>query len=274
MSILVTPLLTQPEVPASARPSHEAAVKGHETRKHWAAATTRATSHGWYPTVKVALEFALAVLLLIAALPLVLLSALLVKLTSRGPVFYSQIRLGLNGKPFRIFKIRTMAHNCERDSGARWATANDPRITPVGKFLRATHLDELPQLWNVLRGDMSLVGPRPERPEFVPNLEKAIPHYRDRLDVRPGVTGLAQVQLPADTDISSVRRKLAYDLYYIRQMNFWLDLRLIVCTALHVFRVPYSMLGKLFRLPGQQRVESDYQERVEATRLLAPAVAS
>jgi lipopolysaccharide/colanic/teichoic acid biosynthesis glycosyltransferase len=273
MSILVTHLLTQPEVSASARPSHEAAVKVHETRKQRAASKTR-TTHGWYPAAKVALEFAFAVLLLLAASPLILLAALLVKLTSRGPVFYSQIRLGLNGKPFRIYKLRTMAHNCERESGARWATANDPRITPAGKFLRATHLDELPQLWNVLKGEMSLVGPRPERPEFVPNLEEAIPYYRDRLAVRPGVTGLAQVQLPADTDISSVRRKLAYDLYYIRQMGFWLDLRLIVSTALHVFGVPYSALGALFRLPGQQRVESAYQERVEATRLLAPAVAS
>jgi lipopolysaccharide/colanic/teichoic acid biosynthesis glycosyltransferase len=274
MSILVTPLLTQLEVPASARPSLEAAVKVHETRKHRAASKTRAALHGWYPAAKVALEFAFAVLLLIAASPFILLSALLVKLTSRGPVFYSQIRLGLNGKPFRIYKVRTMAHNCESQSGVCWAKANDPRITPVGKFLRATHLDELPQLWNVLKGDMSLVGPRPERPEFVPNLEKAIPHYRGRLDVRPGVTGLAQVQLPADTDISSVRRKLAYDLYYIRQMNFWLDLRLIVSTALHVFGLPYAVLGTLFRLPGQHRVERAYQERVEATRLLAPAVAS
>src|SRR5262245_44152128 len=135
MSILVTPMLTQPEMPASARPAHEAAVMVAETRKQWAATTTRATPRGWYPTIKVAVEFALAVLLLVAASPFILLSALLVKLTSRGPVFYSQIRLGLNGRPFRIYKVRTMAHNCERESGARWATANDPRITPVGKFL-------------------------------------------------------------------------------------------------------------------------------------------
>jgi lipopolysaccharide/colanic/teichoic acid biosynthesis glycosyltransferase len=219
-------------------------------------------------------EFVLTAALLVAASPLILLSALLVKLTSRGPVFYSQVRLGRDGKPFRIYKVRTMTHDCERESGACWATANDPRITPVGKFLRATHLDELPQFWNVLKGDMSLVGPRPERPEFVPNLEKAIPHYRERLNVRPGVTGLAQVQLPADTDINSVRRKLAYDLYYIRQMNLWLDMRLIVSTALHVFGVPYDMLGYLFRLPGQKCVETAYQERVQTTGLVTPAVAS
>jgi lipopolysaccharide/colanic/teichoic acid biosynthesis glycosyltransferase len=186
------------------------------------------------------------------------------------------VRLGLNGKPFRIYKIRTMTHNCESRSGPQWSTAGDTRITFAGRILRVTHLDELPQLWNVLKGDMSLVGPRPERPEFVPSLEKAIAHYRDRLDVRPGVTGLAQVQLPADSDINSVRRKLAYDLYYIRHMSFWLDLKLIVCTALHVVFVPYHVLGILFRLPRQQRIETAYQERVAAqapARLLAPATA-
>src|SRR5439155_12868491 len=120
-----------------------------------------------------------------------LLSMLLVKLTSRGPALYTQTRLGRNGRPFTIYKLRTMQHRCESLTGARWSTPGDPRITPVGRFLRKTHLDELPQLWNVLRGDMALVGPRPERPEFVPQLEQAVPHYRDRLLVRPGVSGLA-----------------------------------------------------------------------------------
>src|SRR5207253_4196733 len=142
------------------------------------------------------------------------------------PVFYSQIRLGRGGKPFAIYKIRTMTHNCEKVSGAQWSTPGDARITPVGRFLRKTHLDELPQLWNVLRADMSLVGPRPERPEFVPKLEHALPRYRDRLAVRPGVSGLAQVQLPPDTDLASVRRKLAHDLFYVERMSFWLDLRI------------------------------------------------
>src|SRR5205823_10851019 len=158
---------------------------------------------------------------------------------SRGPVFYSQTRLGRGGRPFRIYKIRTMVHNCERQSGARWCTSGDPRITPVGRFLRATHLDELPQLWNVLRGDMSLIGPRPERPEIIAALERAIPRYHDRLLVRPGLSGLAQVQLPADTDLHSVRRKLAYDLYYVEQLGAWLDLRLALATALYLLRVPF-----------------------------------
>jgi lipopolysaccharide/colanic/teichoic acid biosynthesis glycosyltransferase len=112
----------------------------------------------------------------------------------------------------------------------------------------------------VLRGEMSLVGPRPERPEFVPSLEMTIPHYRDRLLVKPGVTGLAQVQLPADTDLNSVRRKLAYDLYYLRRIGFWLDVRLVACTAVHLLGVPYHVLGWLFRMPSLETVERAYHE--------------
>jgi lipopolysaccharide/colanic/teichoic acid biosynthesis glycosyltransferase len=210
---------------------------------------------------KIAFEFALAAVLTLVTAPLIAVTALLVKLTSRGPAFYSQVRLGRNGVPFWIYKLRTMQHNCERASGACWAQPGDARITPLGQWLRVTHIDELPQLWNVLRGDMSLIGPRPERPEFVPELEKSLPRYRARLDVRPGVTGLAQVQLPADTDLASVRRKLAYDLYYIRQMGLWLDVKLIGCTALHVVGVPYHLVGSLFRLPGQEHVDLAYREQ-------------
>jgi lipopolysaccharide/colanic/teichoic acid biosynthesis glycosyltransferase len=185
-----------------------------------------------------------------------------VRLTSRGPAFYAQTRLGRNGVPFRIFKVRTMQHNCERASGAQWSRPGDPRVTLIGQFLRRTHLDELPQLWNVLRGDMSLVGPRPERPEFIPSLRQAIPHYCDRLLVKPGVTGLAQVQLPADTDLNSVRRKLAYDLFYIQRINLWLDLRLIACTAVHMLGVPYHVLCWLFRMPSLDAVEHAYHVHV------------
>lgn len=209
------------------------------------------SSH-WYVHYKALVEWPLALLLSLLALPIVFLCALLVKLTSRGPAFYSQTRLGKEGRPFQILKIRTMFHECERGSGAVWSRPGDSRITPIGWWLRKLHLDELPQLWNVLRGDMALVGPRPERPEFVPSLEQAIPHYCDRLVVKPGVTGLAQVQLPADTDLNSVRRKLTYDLYYISQLNFWLDLRLIVCTAFHLLGLPYGAVAWLFGLPRQQ----------------------
>jgi lipopolysaccharide/colanic/teichoic acid biosynthesis glycosyltransferase len=196
----------------------------------------------WYAAAKPLFEAIAALLLLIAALPVLLLAALLIKLTSRGPVLYSQVRLGRFGKPFLIYKLRTMYHECERTSGACWSQPNDPRVTPLGRFLRATHLDELPQLWNILRGDMSVVGPRPERPEFVPALERAIPHYRSRLNVRPGITGLAQVQLPPDSDIASVRLKVAHDLYYIRHFSWWLDLCILACTVLHVFGIPCHAL--------------------------------
>jgi lipopolysaccharide/colanic/teichoic acid biosynthesis glycosyltransferase len=212
-----------------------------------------------YRSLKMPAEFAVAFLLLVVTAPLILLSAVLVKLTSRGPVFYSQLRLGRFGRPYRIYKIRTMVHNCESSSGARWSTPEDPRVTRLGRFLRRTHIDELPQLWNVLRGEMGLIGPRPERPEFVPALEQAIPHYSDRLLVRPGVTGLAQVQLPPDTDLKSVRRKLAYDLYYVRQFGFWLDLRILICTVFHVAGIPYSMLRELFRMPSRYEVERAYR---------------
>ena len=116
-------------------------------------------------------------------------------------------------------------------------------------MLRLTHVDELPQLWNVLKGEMSLIGPRPERPEFVPKLERAIPRYRERLRVLPGLTGLAQVQLPADTGLDSVQRKLVYDLHYIDTMSLWLDLRILACTALKVVGVPLSVLRKFFAPP-------------------------
>jgi lipopolysaccharide/colanic/teichoic acid biosynthesis glycosyltransferase len=204
---------------------------------------------GWYVAWKPAVEFVFAMVLLLLAAPVILLTVVLVKLTSRGPAFYSQVRLGKNGRPFMIYKVRTMRQDAERLSGACWSIKGDTRVTVLGRFLRKTHLDELPQLWNVLRGDMSLVGPRPERPEFVPTLEQAVPGYRDRLLVKPGVTGLAQVRLEADTDLESVRRKLLYDLHYVRTTGFWLDLRVVVCTAFHMAGVPYSVLGRLFALP-------------------------
>jgi lipopolysaccharide/colanic/teichoic acid biosynthesis glycosyltransferase len=195
-----------------------------------------------YESVKAALDFVVAAILLVLAGPVILVCMVLVKLTSRGPALYSQTRLGKDGRLFRIYKIRSMTHDCERSSGARWSLPGDPRVTPVGRVLRATHLDELPQLWNILRGDMSLVGPRPERPEFVVRLEKDIPQYRERLRVRPGVTGLAQVQLPPDTDLASVRRKVACDLTYVRHLGWWLDVRILVLTALHLFGVPCHRL--------------------------------
>jgi lipopolysaccharide/colanic/teichoic acid biosynthesis glycosyltransferase len=189
-------------------------------------------------------------------MPLMLVIAVLVKLTSRGPIIYSQKRVGRLGQEFTMHKFRTMLDDCERLTGACWSIPGDTRITSLGHLLRRTHLDELPQLWNVLTGEMSLVGPRPERPEFVPLLDEAIPGYRDRLHVLPGVTGLAQVYLPPDSDLESVRRKLQYDLYYVRQGGLFLDVRLIIVTGLHAARVPARWLLALLRIPGPSWIES------------------
>ncbi|MHC4941330.1 MAG: sugar transferase [Planctomycetota bacterium] len=158
-------------------------------------------------------------LLVLLASPLVLALALpiavLVKLTSKGPAIYKQLRVGRWGKEFEILKFRTMYEDAEKMTGPVWATANDPRVTPVGRFLRATRLDEIPQLWNVLRGDMSLVGPRPERKKFVEELKKEIPYYSARHAVRPGVTGWAQVRYQYGSNVGDARRKLEYELFYI-----------------------------------------------------------
>jgi lipopolysaccharide/colanic/teichoic acid biosynthesis glycosyltransferase len=143
-------------------------------------------------------------------------------------------------------------------------------VTWIGRLLRRSHVDELPQLWNVLRGDMVLIGPRPERPEFVTQLEQALPGYRDRMLLYPGVTGLAQVQLPPDADLAGVRRKLAYDLYYIRQVNPWMDFRILVSTALHMVGIPYRWLTVLFMLPGREVVEHTVSARPVPAPLALP----
>jgi lipopolysaccharide/colanic/teichoic acid biosynthesis glycosyltransferase len=205
-------------------------------------------SQRWYGALKVTLDFVLALVLFVLTLPVLLLAGLLVKLTSPGPILYRQTRLGKDGRPFTLYKIRSMRADSEKN-GACWSAKGDPRVTFLGRILRATHLDELPQLINVLKGEMSLVGPRPERPEFIPTLEQAIPRYRERLRVRPGVTGLAQMRLPADTDLESVRQKLLYDLYYVENYGAWLDLRVILATALKMFGVSFQVIGTLFVLP-------------------------
>jgi lipopolysaccharide/colanic/teichoic acid biosynthesis glycosyltransferase len=220
--------------------------------------------HTIYLACKSVLDRMVAAVLLIAAAPVIAILAVLVKLTSRGPAFYTQTRVGKQGRHFTIYKIRTMVNNCESLTGPRWSIPGDPRVTGLGKFLRLTHLDELPQLVNVLRGDMSLIGPRPERPEFLPELIQAYPAYPERLRIRPGVTGFAQVQLPADSDLEGVGRKLAYDLFYVEQANPWLDLRILLATALYVARVPYQTLGWLIGLPGPETVEDQIQAPMAA----------
>jgi lipopolysaccharide/colanic/teichoic acid biosynthesis glycosyltransferase len=204
------------------------------------------------------LDGAVAALLLALSAPVILVGALLVKLTSRGPAFYRQVRVGRRRRPFTLVKLRTMTHNCEAATGAKWSTGrSDPRVTWVGRLLRRTHIDELPQLVNVLRGEMSLVGPRPERPEFVAKLEPVIPGYGDRLLVRPGLTGLAQIQLPPDTEINDVRRKVRYDLYHIRHRTLGLDLRILLGTAVHVVGLPFAVSRVFLGVPGAATVEAD-----------------
>lgn len=164
-----------------------------------------------------------AVVLTIAFLPLMAVVALAVKLTSKGPVFYGQKRVGLNDLPFTVYKFRSMYVDAEARTGAVWARKNDPRVTPVGRFIRKVRLDELPQLFNVLKGDMSIVGPRPERPEFVKTLTEQIPYYRQRHCVKPGITGWAQINYKYAETLEDTIMKLEYDLYYIKNLALTLD---------------------------------------------------
>lgn len=189
----------------------------------------------------------LAATILVITAPLIGLLWILVKCSSPGPGFYGQRRTGRFGRPFVMFKLRSMRNDAEAVTGAIWSTATDPRVTPLGRFLRKYHLDELPQLINVVKGEMSLVGPRPERPEFVEVLVTKLPDYEHRLAVLPGVTGLAQVNLPPDTDLNSVARKLVLDLEYLRDANLSLELRLILCTATRIIKLPTIHLLRLGR---------------------------
>jgi lipopolysaccharide/colanic/teichoic acid biosynthesis glycosyltransferase len=214
--------------------------------------TTAERARTGSPRWKSTIDFVIGCVLMVLTAPIMVAAMFVVRLTSRGWPIYSQERLGLNGKVFTIYKIRTMYLDCERLSGPRWSTPGDPRVIPIGRFLRSTHIDELPQLFNIIRGEMSLVGPRPERPMIADQLERALPCYRQRLSVRPGVTGLAQVQLPPDTDLESVRRKLACDLYYIDRATLSLDVRLIAATALGILRVPLAFTSLVLGIPGSE----------------------
>jgi sugar transferase (PEP-CTERM system associated) len=181
--------------------------------------------------VRRVVNFTLALIGAVVTLPLLPLVALAIRLDSPGPVLYRQIRVGRGGKTFYCYKFRTMRRDAEADTGATWATDNDPRITRVGKFLRTSRLDEIPQLWCVLKGDMHFVGPRPERPEFVEWLSKEIPYYGVRHVVRPGITGWAQVQYKYGNTLEDAREKLQYDLFYIKNASIGLDLLIMFQTV-------------------------------------------
>jgi sugar transferase (PEP-CTERM system associated) len=182
-------------------------------------------------TVKRLSDIVLACVGLLFSLPLMLFATAAIKLTSPGPVLYSQQRVGKDGVLFTIFKFRSMGFNAEAATGAVWSVQNDPRVTPVGRFLRRTRLDELPQLWNVLRGDMSFVGPRPERPEFIAALICQIPFYGQRHVVRPGLTGWAQVRHRYGSSVDDAQEKLQYDLFYIKHLSLPFDIYIILETV-------------------------------------------
>jgi lipopolysaccharide/colanic/teichoic acid biosynthesis glycosyltransferase len=212
-----------------------------------------------YWRFKRVLDIIVSAIGLMILLPVFLLVIIAIKLDTRGPIIYAQERVGKNrrrhraaivpagttlargpgdrrqadcyGRPFKIYKFRSMVADAERHTGPVWATASDARVTRVGKILRATRLDETPQLWNVLRGDMSLVGPRPERPNFVISLTRSLPEYPSRNQALPGVTGLAQVKWRYDTSIETVSRKLQYDLYYVRYGRLLLDVKIMAATV-------------------------------------------
>lgn len=168
--------------------------------------------------------------MLLIVLPVIPLVALLIRLSSPGPVLYRQKRVGRNGILFNCYKLRTMRADAEADTGATWATDDDPRITRVGRWLRITRVDEIPQLWNVLRGDMSFVGPRPERPEFVERLSQSIPFYNMRHVIRPGITGWAQINYKYGNSVEDAKEKLEFDVFYIKNMSFGLDLWIVFYT--------------------------------------------
>ncbi len=184
----------------------------------------------WEKSVKRLMDVLLSLLILILTLPVMLIVALLIRLTSSGPVVFAQERVGLYGKEFTMYKFRSMYQDAETKTGPTWATEHDPRITPVGYWLRKLRLDELPQLLNVLKGDMSLVGPRPERPFFVEQFKKQIPLYTRRLRVRPGITGWAQVKWKYDETFDDVKEKTKYDLFYVENISLKMDLKILMNT--------------------------------------------
>lgn len=196
-----------------------------------------------------AMNVVLAGIGLLVSFPVLVICAIGIKLGSPGPILYTQTRVGhdrrwrrtlairdsrlddLGGKVFTIYKLRTMRTDAEQSSGAVWATENDPRVTPLGKFLRTYRIDEIPQLWNVLLGDMNIVGPRPERPSIVARLRQDIPSYGCRLRVKPGLTGLAQINQKYDACLDDVRSKVNWDLQYLREQSLMLDLRIMLQTV-------------------------------------------
>ena len=191
-------------------------------------------SKNFYYLFKRMCDFIFSILLLILTLPFIFIIGILIKIEDGGPIFYTQIRSGLNEMPYRIIKLRSMIVNAEKD-GPQWSYANDSRLTNIGKIIRALRLDELPQLLSVIKGDMSLIGPRPERPVFIENLSKEIPNYKLRSIVKPGLSGWAQVNYPYGSTLLDAENKLSYDIFYVKNISMPLDLMIFIKTIRIVF---------------------------------------
>jgi len=202
----------------------------------WFLENLREREKGFYDKLKRIIDIVLTSIIILLTSPLWPFIALAVKLESRGPIFYSQQRIGKEGKPFFLTKFRSMKEGAEKETGAVWAEKEDPRITRVGRFLRQSHLDEIPQMFNVLKGDISLVGPRPERPEFIQQLEKEVPHYHIRHIIKPGFTGWAQIKFRYGRSIMDSFEKFQYDLYYLKNRSLMLDIGILLKTFQLFFR--------------------------------------
>ncbi|MDY0083125.1 MAG: sugar transferase, partial [Ignavibacteriaceae bacterium] len=185
----------------------------------------------WEKKLKRVIDLVVSLLILIVSSPVIFLTAIAIKIDSAGPVLFKQERLGQNGKPFYVIKFRSMIKDAEKYTGPVWSKKDDPRVTKMGRFVRKVRIDEIPQMYNVLKGEMSLVGPRPERAFFVEKLSKEIPYYRRRLKVRPGVTGWAQIKHKYDETIDDVKIKLKYDLFYIENMSLRMDFKILLRTV-------------------------------------------
>lgn len=211
----------------------EESIPIYATREIWFLEHLNRGPNRGYHLIKRVVDMAAVLLFLPVFLPLGLLTALAVKVTSPGPALFTQTRVGRNDQPFTLYKFRSMRTDAEKD-GARWATENDPRITAVGRVIRASRLDEIPQVINVFRGEMSFIGPRPERPEFVSTLSRSIPHYHLRHLVKPGLTGWAQVRYRYGSSEEDAAIKLTYDLYYVKNVSLVLDVKILLKTVMTV----------------------------------------
>lgn len=185
----------------------------------------------WEKKLKRLMDVIISLIILVISFPIIVLTAIGIKIDSEGPVFFKQERLGQNGNPFNVYKFRSMIKDAEKYTGPVWSTKDDPRVTKMGKFVRKVRIDEIPQMLNVLKGEMSLVGPRPERAFFVEKLSQEIPYYKRRLKVRPGVTGWAQIKHKYDETIEDVKIKLKYDLFYIENMSLRMDFKILLRTV-------------------------------------------